>query len=60
MSSTGGSTNLEPRLLTINLLAQNDTRSGLRDLIISILCSSFKDESHSPFHFFKFNFFKVR
>jgi hypothetical protein len=51
MSRTGGSTNLEPRLLTMNLYAQNDTLSGLNDLTTSIRCNSFKEESHSPYLF---------
>lgn len=50
MSSTGGSTNRDPRLLTMNIVTQKETRSGLRDLTISIRCSSLQALSHSPAH----------
>ena len=48
MSSTGGSTNLEPRLLMMNDVAQKETRSGRNDRRISIRCSSLHALSHSP------------
>lgn len=37
MSSTGGSTNFDPRLFTINFVAQNDTLSGRNERTINIL-----------------------
>lgn len=48
MSSTGGSTNLEPRLLVINEVAQKDTLSGRSDRMSNIFCNSLQALSHSP------------
>ena len=48
MLSTGGSVKRDPRLLMMNDVAQNDTRSGRRDLTINILCNSLQALSHSP------------
>ena len=47
-SRTGGSTNLEPRLLTMNELTQNATRSCRSERTSSIRCSSLHELSHSP------------
>ena len=48
MSSTGGSVNLDPRLLMMKAVTQNDTRSARSDRIISIFCNSLHALSHSP------------
>ena len=48
ISNTGGSTNLEPRLLTMKDVTQNETRSCRRDRVINIFCSSLHALSHSP------------
>ena len=48
MSSTGGSVNLEPRLLMMNDVAQKETRSGLSERTINMRCSSLQALSHSP------------
>ena len=37
-----------PRLLIMNVVTQNGTRSGLRERTINILCSSLQELSHSP------------
>ena len=39
---------LDPRLLTMNDVAQNETRSGRRERTINILWSSLQAFSHSP------------
>uniref|UniRef100_A0A1I8HG46 Transmembrane protein n=1 Tax=Macrostomum lignano TaxID=282301 RepID=A0A1I8HG46_9PLAT len=46
--NTGGSTNFEPRLLTMKLVEQNETRSSRRDRTISIRWNSLVALSHSP------------
>ena len=51
MLSTGGSVNFAPRLLVMNDVTQNETRSGRSDLTISIRCSSLQEFSHSPTQF---------
>jgi hypothetical protein len=48
ISKTGGSVNFDPRLLMMKDVAQNETRSGRRDLTINILCNSLQALSHSP------------
>lgn len=48
ISRTGGSTNLIPKLLIMNDVAQNDTLSGRRERTINIFCSSLHALSHSP------------
>ena len=48
MSNTGGSTNLDPRLLTMNEVTQNDTRSGRSERTNNIFWSSLQALSHSP------------
>ena len=48
ISRTGGSTNLDPRLLVMNDVAQKDTLSGRRERMINIFWSSLHALSHSP------------
>lgn len=48
MSRTGGSVNLEPRLLMMKEVAQKDTRSGRNERTNNILWSSLQALSHSP------------
>ena len=48
MSSTGGSTNFDPRLFIMKDVTQKDTRSGRRDRTINIFWSSLQALSHSP------------
>ena len=48
ISSTGGSTNFDPRLLTTKDVTQKETRSGRNDLTKSMRCNSLQALSHSP------------
>lgn len=48
MSSTGGSTNFDPKLLTMKLVAQKATLSDRSDLTMTIRWSSLHEFSHSP------------
>ena len=41
-------THFAPRLLMMNVVTQNGTRSGLKERTINILCSSLHELSHSP------------
>ena len=47
MLRTGGSTKLEPKLLVMKDVTQNDTRSGRRDRTISMRCNSLQEFSHT-------------
>ena len=45
---TGGSVNFAARLLVMNEVTQNETRSGRSDRTINIRCNSLQEFCHSP------------